>query len=64
MPVIVIELFLVLGAVLAFAVWQFRDLAQERRRREQRQRQAALTDGAAGEGPRGTTTTSADDHAR
>lgn len=62
MPVIVIELFLVLGAVLAFAVWQFRDLAQERRRREQRQRQESLRGGAAGEGTRGTTTR-ADDHA-
>ena len=40
MPVIVIELFLVLGAVLAFAIWQFRDLARERRLRDERQRPA------------------------
>jgi hypothetical protein len=39
-PVIVIELFLVLGAVLAFAIWQFRDLARERRLRDERQRPA------------------------
>ena len=32
-PIIVIELFLVFGGVLAFALWQFRDLRKEREKR-------------------------------
>jgi hypothetical protein len=32
---------LVFGGVLLFAVWQFRDLARERRRRQHGQRDAA-----------------------
>lgn len=36
MPVIVIELFLVLGGVVLFAWWQFRDLDREKRKREAR----------------------------
>jgi|JI9StandDraft_1071089.scaffolds.fasta_scaffold805086_2 hypothetical protein len=38
-PFILVELVLVFGVVLGFAVWQLRDLARERRRREsQRER--------------------------
>jgi hypothetical protein len=37
LPVIVIELVLVFGGALAFAWWQFRDLARERRKRQTRQ---------------------------
>ncbi|MCM0028251.1 MAG: hypothetical protein NBV55_00950 [Polynucleobacter sp.] len=32
-PVIIIELFLVFGSVVAFAWWQFRDLRKEREKR-------------------------------
>ncbi len=35
-PFILIELVLVFGVVLGFAVWQLRDLNRERRKREQR----------------------------
>ena len=41
LPVIVIEVVLVFGGVLLFAAWQFRDLARERRKREQARREAA-----------------------
>jgi hypothetical protein len=41
LPVIVVEVVLVFGGVLLFAVWQFRDLARERRRRQHGQRDAA-----------------------
>ena len=34
-PVIIIELFLVVGGVVAFAWWQFRDLRKEREKRMQ-----------------------------
>jgi cytoskeletal protein RodZ len=34
LPLIVIEIVLVFGGVLAFAWWQFRDLARERKKRE------------------------------
>jgi hypothetical protein len=34
-PVIIIELFLVFGGVVAFAWWQFRDLRKEREKRMQ-----------------------------
>jgi hypothetical protein len=34
LPVILIEVVLVFGGVLAFAWWQFRDLARERRKRQ------------------------------
>lgn len=34
LPLIVVELVLVLGGAVAFAWWQFRDLAHERRKRE------------------------------
>jgi hypothetical protein len=44
LPVIVIELVLVFGGVLAFAVWQFRDLARERRKRAQRAAQPPAND--------------------
>lgn len=36
MPIIVIELVLVLGGVVAFAWWQLRDLDREKRKREQK----------------------------
>jgi cbb3-type cytochrome oxidase subunit 3 len=32
-PIIIIELFLVFGGVVAFALWQFRDLRKEREKR-------------------------------
>jgi hypothetical protein len=32
-PIIIIELFLVFGGVVAFAWWQFRDLRKEREKR-------------------------------
>lgn len=41
LPIIVIEVVLVFGGVLLFAAWQFRDLARERRKREQARREAA-----------------------
>jgi hypothetical protein len=36
-PIIIIEVFLVFGGVVAFAWWQFRDLRKEREKREQHQ---------------------------
>jgi hypothetical protein len=32
-PIIIVELFLVFGGVVAFAWWQFRDLRKEREKR-------------------------------
>ncbi len=37
LPLIVIEVVLVFGGVVAFAWWQFRDLARERKKREDAQ---------------------------
>jgi hypothetical protein len=34
LPLIVVEILLVFGCALAFAWWQFRDLARERKKRE------------------------------
>lgn len=34
LPLIVVEVVLVFGGAVAFAWWQFRDLARERRKRE------------------------------
>lgn len=34
LPLIVIEIVLVFGGAVAFALWQFRDLARERKKRE------------------------------
>lgn len=34
LPLIVIEVVLVFGGVMAFAWWQLRDLARERKKRE------------------------------
>jgi hypothetical protein len=34
LPLIVVEIVLVFGGALAFAWWQFRDLARERKKRE------------------------------
>ena len=39
LPVIVIEVVLVFGGVLAFGWWQLRDLARERKKREDAKRQ-------------------------
>lgn len=39
-PVIVIELLLVLGGVVAFAWWQLRDLDREREKRRREREQA------------------------
>jgi len=36
-PIIIIEVFLVFGGVVAFALWQFRDLRKEREKRERHQ---------------------------
>jgi hypothetical protein len=47
LPVIVIELVLVFGGVLAFAWWQLRDLKRERRKREQQQAGPGARDGGA-----------------
>jgi hypothetical protein len=41
---IVIELGLVFGAAMAFAWWQFRDLARERQKRQARQAREATTE--------------------
>jgi hypothetical protein len=38
LPLIVIEVVFVFGGALAFAWWQLRDLAREKRRREERER--------------------------
>jgi hypothetical protein len=43
LPFIAVEIVLVFGGAMAFAWWQFRDLAKERRKREARR-----ADGAAG----------------
>jgi Tfp pilus assembly protein PilV len=40
-PILLIELVLVFGGVLAFAWWQLRDLARERRAAERRRAAAA-----------------------
>ena len=32
-PIIIIEVFLVFGGVVAFALWQFRDLRKEREKK-------------------------------
>jgi hypothetical protein len=34
LPLIVVEVLLVFGGAVAFAWWQFRDLARERKKRE------------------------------
>lgn len=44
LPLILVEVLLVFGGALAFAWWQFRDLARERRKREAQR--AAAADGA------------------
>ncbi|MBS1179563.1 MAG: hypothetical protein H6R06_3975 [Proteobacteria bacterium] len=41
LPVILIEVVLIFGGVLAFGWWQLRDLKKERERRERAQREAA-----------------------
>ena len=38
LPLIVIEVILVFGGVLAFGWWQLRDLARERKKREDAKR--------------------------
>lgn len=43
-PLILIEVLLVFGGAVAFAWWQLRDLARERRKREQRQRESGGSD--------------------
>ncbi len=50
LPLIVVEVLLVFGGAVAFAWWQFRDLARERAKREAARRAQAATDAAAGEG--------------
>jgi hypothetical protein len=35
LPLILVEVVLVFGGAVAFAWWQFRDLARERKKREQ-----------------------------
>lgn len=39
LPLIVVEVVLVFGGAVAFAWWQFRDLARERKKREAAQRE-------------------------
>jgi predicted negative regulator of RcsB-dependent stress response len=41
LPIILIEVVLIFGGVLAFGWWQLRDLKQERERSERARRQAA-----------------------
>ncbi len=43
LPVIVIEVVLVFGGVLAFGWWQLRDLARERKKREDAKRDRSST---------------------
>ena len=43
LPVIVIEVVLVFGGVLAFGWWQLRDLARERKKREDAKRNRSST---------------------
>ena len=38
LPLILVEVVLVFGGAMAFAWWQFRDLARERKKREDAQR--------------------------
>jgi hypothetical protein len=35
LPLILVEVVLIFGGAVAFAWWQFRDLARERKKREQ-----------------------------
>ncbi len=39
LPLILVEVVLVFGGVLAFGWWQLRDLDRERKKREERKRQ-------------------------
>jgi hypothetical protein len=41
LPLIVVEVLLVFGGAVAFAWWQLRDLARERRKREDAKRNEA-----------------------
>jgi hypothetical protein len=41
LPMIVVEVLLVFGGAIAFAWWQFRDLASERKKRDDARRKAA-----------------------
>jgi hypothetical protein len=41
LPLIAVELVLVFGGAVAFAWWQLRDLARERRKREDAKHKAA-----------------------
>ena len=43
LPLIVIEVILVFGGVLAFGWWQLRDLARERKKREDAKRDRSST---------------------
>jgi hypothetical protein len=47
LPLIVVEVVLVFGGAVAFAWWQFRDLARERAKREAQRRDAASDGDAA-----------------
>jgi hypothetical protein len=47
LPLIVVEVVLVFGGAVAFAWWQFRDLARERAKREVAKRRDAASDGDA-----------------
>ncbi len=40
LPLILVEVVLLFGGAVAFAWWQFRDLAKERRKREAAMREA------------------------
>lgn len=46
-PIVLIEVVLVFGAVLAFGWWQLRDLARERARSDQQAARRATEDDAA-----------------
>lgn len=38
-PIIVVEVVMIFGGALAFAWWQFRDLAREKRKKQEREAQ-------------------------
>ena len=46
LPLIVIEVLLVFGGAVAFAWWQFSDLARERKKREDTAKQQERSDEA------------------
>jgi hypothetical protein len=50
LPVIVVEVVMIFGGALAFAWWQFRDLAREKRKKQEREAQRAREGAGPGDG--------------